>query len=104
MEYTRFIGWDVHGETVVIAEALPGRAPARDVGTIPNMEEAVVRWLRKQPDCGTLLIAYEAGPTGFGLARFCHRHGIACEVIAPGLVPVRPTDRVKTDRRDARKS
>ena len=103
MEYTRFIGWDVHGETVVIAEALPGRAPARDVGTIPNTEEAVLRWLRKQPAWGTLVIAYEAGPTGFGLARLCHRQGIACEVIAPGLVPVRPTDRVKTDRRDARK-
>ena len=87
----------------MIAEALAGRTPARDLGTIPNTEEAVLRWLRKQPDWRTLDIAYEAGPTGFGLARLCHQHGIACEIIAPGLVPVRPTDRVKTDRRDARK-
>jgi len=103
MDYTRYLGWDVHGETIVIAEALPGRDPARDVGTIPNTSEAVLRWIRKQSDAPTILIAYEAGPTGFGLARLCQREGIACEVIAPGLIPVRPTDRVKTDRRDARK-
>ena len=103
MGYTRYIGWDVHGDTIVMAEAGPGRAPARDLGTIPHTAEAVGRWLRRQPDGDTLIIAYAAGPTGFGLARLCHRHDIACEVIAPGLVPVRPTDRVKTDRRDARK-
>jgi transposase len=82
---------------------LPGREPARELGTIPNPADAVVRWLRRQPDAPTLLIAYEAGPTGFGLARLCAAHQVACEVIAPGLVPVRATDRVKTDRRDARK-
>jgi len=103
MEDTRYLGWDVHGETVVIAEALPGRDPARDVDTIPNSSDAVLRWIRRQSDRMTILIAYEAGPTGFGLARLCQREGIACEVIAPGLIPVRPTDRVKTDRRDARK-
>jgi transposase len=46
---------------------------------------------------------YEAGPTGYGLARHLRGRGIACDVIAPGLVPVRPGDRVKTDPRDARK-
>ena len=71
----------------MIAEALAGRTPARDLGTIPNTEEAVLRWLRKQPDWRTLDIAYEAGPTGFGLARLCHQQGIACEVIAPGPRP-----------------
>ena len=80
-----------------------GRDPERDVGTIPNTSEAVLRWIRKQSDAPTILIAYEAGPTGFGLARLCQREGIACEVIAPGLIPVRPTDPVKTERRDARK-
>jgi transposase len=44
---------------------------------------------------------YEAGPTGFGLARAAHERGIALEVIAPGSIPKGPTDRVKTDRRDA---
>jgi len=84
MDYTRYLGWDVHGETIVIAEALPGRDPARDVGTIPNTSEAVLRWIRKQSDAPTILIAYEAGPTGFGLARLCQREGIA-----PGRIPFR---------------
>ena len=46
---------------------------------------------------------YEAGPTGFGLQRFLVERGIECRVVAPGLVPQRPGDRVKTDSRDARK-
>ena len=46
---------------------------------------------------------YEAGPTGFGLHRFLVERGIDCLVVAPGLVPQRPGDRVKTDSRDARK-
>jgi len=75
-----------------------GRDPERNVGTIPNTLEAVRRWIRKRSDATTIPIAYEAGPTGFGLARSCQWEGIA-----PGLIPVQPTDRVKTDRRDARK-
>lgn len=51
--------------------------------------DAVLRWIRRQSDSMTILIAYEAGPTGFGLARLCQRERIACEVIGPGLVPVR---------------
>jgi len=102
MEYTRFLGWDVHAETIVVAEALAGRGPARDLGTLPHTFEAVRRWIERQPDRKTLCIAYEAGPTGFGLARWCAELGVTCLVVAPGLVPRRPTDRVKTDRRDAR--
>jgi transposase len=48
-------------------------------------------------------VCYEAGPTGFGLYRYLAGRGIACEVVAPGLVPQRPGERVKTDPRDARK-
>ena len=50
-----------------------------------------------------ILVCYEAGPTGFGLVRHLRGLQVACEVIAPGLIPHRATDRVKTDRRDARK-
>ena len=46
---------------------------------------------------------YEAGPTGYGLARHLRAREIACDVVAPGLVPVRPGDQIKTDPRDARK-
>lgn len=66
MQYTRYIGWDVHGETIMIAEALTGRDPARDVGTVPQSSEDVLRGIRHQPDRTTLQIAYKARPTGFG--------------------------------------
>ena len=102
-QYTRYLGFDVSAETIVIAEALPGRERARDLGTIPYRLDSVTQWVRRQADAATLLICYEAGPTGFGLARHLHHLGVACEVIAPGLIPHRATDHVKTDRRDSRK-
>ncbi len=102
-QYTRFIGFDVSAETIVIAEARPGRDRARDVGSIPYRLESVTQWVHRQSDAETLLVCYEAGPTGFGLARHLGALHVACEVIAPGLIPQKAADRVKTDRRDARK-
>ena len=102
-QYTRYIGFDVSAETIVIAEARPGRNRARDVGSIPYRLESVTQWVQRQSDAKTLLVCYEAGPTGFGLARHLQGLHVACEVIAPGLIPQKATDRVKTDRRDARK-
>ncbi len=68
--------------------------------TLPYDEEAVERTLRRWPG---VRCCYEAGPTGFGLYRHLVERGIDCAVVAPGLVPQRPGDRVKTDPRDARK-
>jgi transposase len=68
--------------------------------TLPYDEEAVERSLRRWPG---VRCCYEAGPTGFGLYRHLVAGGIDCRVVAPGLVPTRPGDRVKTDPRDARK-
>ena len=68
--------------------------------TLPYDEEAVERLLRRWP---AVRCCYEAGPTGFGLYRHLVERGIDCAVVAPGLVPQRPGDRVKTDPRDARK-
>ncbi len=68
--------------------------------TLPYDEEAVERVLRRWP---VVRCCYEAGPTGFGLYRHLVERGIECAVVAPGLVPQRPGDRVKTDPRDARK-
>ncbi len=50
-----------------------------------------------------MAVAYEAGPTGWAIKRLLEKLGVACDVIAPSLVPVRPGDRVKADRRDAKK-
>lgn len=101
MEYTRYIGWDVHAATIAVAVAEAGRRPAQFEGTIPAEASAVRQWVRRQPDPTSLLVCYEAGPTGFGMVRLLGELGVACQVIAPGLVPKKATDRVKTDRRDA---
>ncbi|HEY3019461.1 MAG TPA: transposase, partial [Solirubrobacteraceae bacterium] len=71
-----------------------------DERTLPYDVEAVARSVSRWPGAR---VCYEAGPTGFGLYRHLVARGIACEVVAPGSVPARPGDRVKTDRRDARR-
>ena len=101
-EYTRFVGFDVSAATIAVAVAAPGRTPAVDAGVLAADAAAVRKGVMRQPDRGTLLTCYEAGPTGYGLQRQLTALGVACQVIAPGLVPTRPTDRLKTDRRDAR--
>ena len=60
---------------------------------------ALLEWLLALPR--PVRVAYEAGPTGFGLARACARAGIVCVVAAPGKIPRAAAERVKTDRRDA---
>jgi transposase len=101
LEYTRFVGWDVHAATIAVAVAEVGRDPAQFEGTLPATADAVRQWVRRQPDAATLLVCYEAGPTGFEMARLLTELGVTCQVVAPGLVPKKPTDRIKTDRRDA---
>ena len=59
------------------------------------------QWIRRQADPKTLLVCYEARPTGFELASLLQTLDVACQVIAPGLVPKKASDRVKTDCRDA---
>jgi len=92
------VGLDVHARSIRLAavradELLEERTLAYD-------EEGVERVLRRWP---AVRCCYEAGPTGFGLQRFLAERGIECLVVAPGLVPQRPGDKVKTDSRDARK-
>lgn len=102
-ERTRFIGLDVHKASISVAVAGPNGEP-EDHGTIPNDAQAVRRLLQRLGDDGrSLSVAYEAGPTGYTLHRQARAMGIDCIVVAPSLVPVRPGDRVKTDRRDAAK-
>jgi len=74
-----------------------------DVETIINDEASVRRLIDRFPDRSQLRVCYEAGPTGFGLHRLLTSMGAACEVIAPGLIPKAPADRVKTDRRDCQR-
>ncbi len=92
------VGLDVHARSIRLAAVRADEL--LEERTLPYDEEAVERVLRRWP---TVRCCYEAGPTGFGLHRYLVERGIDCAVVAPGLVPQRPGDRVKTDPRDARK-
>ena len=98
METVRFVGLDVHADSIAIAVADPGRGEPGLLQTIPNDAGLLLKRLRR---LGRVKCCYEAGPTGFGLHRKLASEGIDCIVVAPSLVPTRAGDRVKTDRRDA---
>lgn len=98
----RFFGLDVHAETIAVAVAEPS-GEVRSVGVIPNREESVRRLLKKMGPAASLRACYEAGPCGYVLYWQLTKMGVHCDVVAPTLVPVKPGDRVKTDRRDAAK-
>jgi len=74
-----------------------------DTEMLVNDEASVRRLIGRFPDRSQLRVCYEAGPTGFGLHRLLRSMGVACDVIAPALIPRAPGDRVKTDRRDCRR-
>src|SRR5487761_1867230 len=92
------VGLDVHARSIRLAAVRADEL--LEERTLPYDEDAVERLLRQWP---SVRCCYEAGPTGFGLYRHLVGHGIDCSVVAPGLVPQRPGDRVKPDPRDARK-
>jgi transposase len=100
---TKFVGLDVHKDSIVIAVAEVGREAARVIGTVPYEWKALSKVLEKLGPRGAVHCCYEAGPTGYGLARALQVAGWACDVIAPSLVPKKSGQRIKTDRRDAMK-
>jgi transposase len=96
-----FVGLDVHKETISISVCEPGREPSQFRGTIRHDVPALLKVLRKLGTPATQLVAYEAGPTGYGLYRRLVQEGYFCQVVAPSLIPQRAGDRIKTDRRDS---
>lgn len=102
MSNVRFIGLDVHAETIAIAVAEPD-GEVRSMGVIPNRSAAIRKLVKKLGAAEQLRVCYEAGPTGYVLYWELTALGVKCEVVAPTLVPVKAGDRVKTDRRDALK-
>jgi transposase len=97
-----YVGLDVHKATIVIAMAA-GKQPGVVVRTIPNDWPTLLKVLDELGAAVRLRACYEAGPTGYGLARRLNESGVCCIVVAPSLIPVQRGNRVKTDRRDARK-
>lgn len=98
----RYVGMDVHAETIAVAMVCE-TGEARDLGTIPNRLESIRKCMRKLGAKEELSVGYEAGPTGYVLYWQLSQMGIECTVVAPTLIPSKAGDRVKTDRRDARK-
>jgi transposase len=97
-----WVSLDVH-KLSIVAATLPPVGGQPEVQRIETTEKAIRRFVDRLDGPEGLAVCYEAGPGGFDLLRLLRRIGVACEVIAPSLVPVRAGDRVKTDRRDAKK-
>jgi transposase len=98
MSQSTFIGLDVHARSVW-AGVLDGASGEVSSRAVPARTAELVEWLRAQGEA--LSVAYEAGPTGYGLARACAAAQIPCLVAAPSKIARAPGERVKTDRRDA---
>lgn len=99
-EIIRFLGLDVSKETIQVAMAETD-GTVTEYGSIANDSGSVRRLVQKLGQGAELISAYEAGPTGYRLHRGLVQLGVRSQVIPPSLMPKRPGDRVKTDRRDA---
>jgi transposase len=98
-----WIGLDVHKDSIQAGIIRPG-CDSVELKAIFNEQAAIAKvFERSMGPRAKLRVCYEAGPTGYGLARQLGEMGISCAVIAPSLIPKAPGDKVKTDRRDARR-
>jgi transposase len=102
-ECITYIGLDVHKETIAVALAEGSiRGEVLGYGQISNTPAALTRLSDKLSRRGRdLRFCYEAGPCGYGIQRQLAAAGHDCVVVAPSLIPRKPGDRIKTDRRDA---
>lgn len=98
-----FVGLDVHKDSIAVAHAQGQSAdPPVFVGAIGTRQADLDKLIRRlQAKTPTLVFAYEAGPCGYTLHRDLTDQGFTCHVVAPSLIPKKPGDKVKTDRRDA---
>src|SRR5436305_2950691 len=97
MDEGSWVGLDVHARSVAAGVIDRGSGEVRSLRVPPGCG-ATVEWLKTLP--APVRVVYEAGPTGYGLARACAGAGISCVVAAPSRIRA-AADRVKTDRRDA---
>ena len=103
-QVTTFVGIDAHKKDLFVA-MLSGAAMAPVTWQLANEPAAVRRLVRKleREAPGPVQVFYEAGPCGYALQRQVTTARVSCAVIAPALMPRKPGERVKTNRRDARK-
>ena len=102
LQYSKYVGLDVHKDSIVIGVAERSGEPPQFHGRIANTAEAVKRLVKKlSPHGEVVAFCYEAGPCGYGIYRQIVALGHECVVVAPSLIPKKAGDRVKTDRRDS---
>jgi transposase len=103
-QVTTSVGIDAHKKDLFVA-MLVGTQATPVTWTVPNEPQAVRRLVRKleREAPGPVRVFYEAGPCGYALQRQVTTSRVSCEVVAPALIPRKPGERVKTNRRDARK-
>jgi transposase len=102
MEKYKYVGLDVHKETIAVSVAEPDGGEVRYLGEVANTADSVVKLVKRlRKEGAKLSFCYEAGPCGYGLHRQLLDLGQVCQVVAPSLIPKKPGDRVKTDRRDS---
>jgi len=101
---TLYVGLDVHKESIAVAYVAQDHgAEVISLGTVGTRQCDIDKLLRHlQSKSPQLVFVYEAGPCGYWLSRSLMKKGYVCWVVAPSLIPKKPGDRVKTDRRDAR--
>lgn len=101
-KFSKYVGLDTHADTIAVSIAEARGGKPRYYGEIPNRAASVAKLVKRLGGEGEVLrFCYEAGPCGYGLCRQIEALGHVCEVVAPSLIPTRPGERVKTDRRDA---
>jgi len=101
-EFTKYVGLDVHKETIAVSVAESQGGEVRYHGEIANTTEAIVKLVKQlRKGDAELSFCYEAGPCGYGIYRQLSDLGWNCKVVAPSLIPKKAGDRVKTDRRDS---
>ena len=99
-----YVGLDVHKKQIVVALLRPGadRPVEWKLSNEPRSVRRLTRRIEREAE-GEVLCVYEAGPCGYTLQRQLESHGLETQVVAPSLIPRKPGERIKTDRRDARK-